>query len=184
MFHYITATLPAKADLKAAEAIFKKYTFAFSEIGNEHVAGQLPPGEHQILTTAKCDCGTALGSCRVEKPPVVSKKELDQLRRKGWSEAKINRWLEEKNAAGEKDQRAARPELAETNDELVRWFSLMNAVFESGAADRVGVLLHEYSKAVASEKIVLSATETYSLTESTPLVLGEMREDVHYVFRR
>lgn len=185
MCHYITATLPARADFKAAEAIFKRHGFGFAANDNPNLSTQLEKGDRQFMTAGKyCDCGTSLGSFRVDARPAVSKRELDQLRRKGWSEAKINRWLEEKNAAGEKDQRAARPELAETNRELVRWFAMMDELFQSGAADRVGVLLHDYSGSVASEKISLSATETHPLAESTPLVLGEMREDVHYVFRR
>jgi hypothetical protein len=185
MCHYITATLPARADFKAAEAIFKCHGFGFAENDNPNLSSQLEKGDRQFLTAGKyCDCGTSLGSYRVDARPAVSKRELDQLRRKGWSEAKINRWLEEKAAASEKDRRGARPELAGTDRELVRWFAMMDELFQSGAADRVGILLHDYSGSVASEKISLSATETHSLAESTPLVLGELAEDLLCVFTK
>ena len=108
MCHYITATIPNKDDVTSVASIFKSHGFGFELISNPHVAQQIGAQDRYILTSGKyCDCGTALGSLSDRMPA----KDLDlepqvrKLRKQGWSEAKIKRWLEQKEQTKERHLR-------------------------------------------------------------------------------
>src|SRR4051794_2456525 len=106
MCHYVTAYVPAGADLTAVEAILDSYNFGFSIVENRHVAQQLGSRTVQILTTrGMCDCGTSLASARtggrLEAP---NDSHLQKLRKKGWGESRIQRWLDEKAGATQRQE--------------------------------------------------------------------------------
>jgi hypothetical protein len=186
MCHYITATLPPGADLTSVAAIFKDCKFGFGLIENAHVIAQLPAGSSYVLTTRKhCDCGTVLGSMAhaVEATPGSLDRDLERLRRQGWSEAKIQRWVAEKKAAREKDERKAQHEAERGTPGAKPWIDLLSAVLASGATKQLGILLHRYKGGgVANERIGLKDAITTRLVEVTPEFLMTMKEDVLYNF--
>src|SRR2546423_1121795 len=99
MCHYITATLPHNINPDSVAPTFDSHKLGFELISNPHVSKQLESGDWYILTTrGQCDCGTSLGSLsRPEANKVISyDRELKKFRKQGWSEAKIERWLEQK----------------------------------------------------------------------------------------
>ncbi len=108
MCTYITAVIAADADEAAIRQCADQWGHGWKAIDNRHVLGQLRPGERYYLTTrGHCDCGTALGSMGPEwehrsKDPA---NKVPALRRKGWSEAKITRWLKDKERAAGHRQR-------------------------------------------------------------------------------
>ena len=100
MCHYITASLPHYVDTDSIAPIFESHKLGFDLISNPHVSAQLEAGDLYLLTTrAHCDCGTALGSLNVStaRDDLSYERELKKFRKQGWSEAKINRWLEQIN---------------------------------------------------------------------------------------
>src|SRR4051812_35602626 len=101
MCHYVTAVVPGAAGLDAVSAILNRHGFGFRQIANRHVQSQLRAGDVQILTTrAMCDCGTPLASrSRSVEPAAHPQSMLPKLRARGWSEARIQRWLAERAAA-------------------------------------------------------------------------------------
>lgn len=101
MCHYITGTLPSATVPPAAMPVAESHHLQFEALANPFVQEQLRQGEGYFrLGRGMCDCGTPLGS----RDPSASRwrpsaKELVKLHRKGWSEAKIARWMEQKGAS-------------------------------------------------------------------------------------
>ena len=185
MCHYITATLPPDADLASIAAIFGDYKLGFVLIDNAHVMAELPSGSRYVLTTRKyCDCGTVLGSMAqsADGTPSLHERDIDRLRKRDWSEAKIQRWLSEKQAAREKDERKAHHAAEGGTRETKPWIDLVTAVLTSGSTKQLGILLHWYRSGVANERIRLKDTITTQLIDVTPDFLMTMKEDVLYNF--
>ncbi len=182
---YITATLPRDAKLSCIAPIFESHHLSFEAISNPYVLEQLHPGDVYISTTSRhCDCGSVLGSLgrRDGEEPEGYGHELKKLKRKGWSEAKIRRWLEQKEQTKEKHVR--RDEARATNQTPVAqyWVDFISAVLGSKCIGRVGILLHFYHMDVEGERIKILGNESVKLDELTPRLLMEMEYDVLYEF--
>jgi len=108
MCHYITAVLPHTVDPTAVASLFDSYKLGFEIISNPHVVGQIDLKAWYILTSGKhCDCGTALGSLtrQARAQGLSYDREVEKFRKQGWSEAKIKRWLEQKEQTQERHRR-------------------------------------------------------------------------------
>lgn len=182
---YITATLPRGANLDCVAPIFGTYKLSFKTISNPHVLRQLHPGDVYISTTSRhCDCGSVLGSLggRNGNEPEGYEHELKKLRRKGWSEAKIRRWLGQKEQTKEKHVREDESRVGCEMPVARYWVDFISAVLNSKCTDRVGILLHFYHTDVEGERIKLLGNERVKLEGLTPRVLMEMQYDVLYEF--
>jgi hypothetical protein len=84
---------------------------------NASLQSILQPGEVQLITTRACDCGTALDQ-RCEADVEVHTSPTEKLRKRGWSQSKIDRWLENK-AKGELN--AAKRSISRLPDSLAYW---------------------------------------------------------------
>ena len=186
MCTYITAVLAAGADEERVRGLADHWRHGWEAIENRHVLKQLRPGERYYMTTGKyCDCGTALGSLssewrgRTDEPSL----KVPALRRKGWSEAKIARWLEDKRkAAGHRQRKeqwlAGNP--AGPEEEL--WLGFLNAAITQGATRSIGLLLHWYGGAVETERIDIGSRTQVRLAQANEDVLRRMEYDVLYEF--
>jgi hypothetical protein len=182
---YITATLPRDAKFDCVAQIFQSYKLSFEMISNPYVLKQLHPGDVYISTTTRhCDCGSVLGSLgrRDGNDPEGYEHELMKLRRKGWGEAKIRRWLEQKGQTEEKHVREDEARAGSDMPVAQYWVDFISAVLNSKCADRVGVLLHFYHMDVEGERIKILSNERVRLEELTPRLLMEMEYDVIYNF--
>jgi hypothetical protein len=182
---YITATLPRGANLDCVAPIFEAYKLSFETISNPYVLKQLHPGDVYISTTTRhCDCGSVLGSLggRNGNEPEGHEHELKKLRRKGWSEAKIRRWLEQKEQTKEKHAREDEARAGSVMPVARYWVDFISAVLNSKCTDRVGILLHFYHMDVEGERIKLLGNERVKLEGLTPRALMEMEYDVLYEF--
>ena len=185
MCHYITASLPGNVNVDSMAAIFKSHKLGFELISNPHVSEHLEAGDLYVLTTrGHCDCGTALGSLDVSAPSDGPgyERELKKFRKQGWSEAKINRWLEQKEQTKEKHQREDEARARGSTHELNQWVELITDVLKSGDARRLGLLLHLYHGGLESERINILRREKVKLTETTQELLIGIQEDVLYEF--
>lgn len=182
---YITATLPRGARLDCVARIFESYKLSFETVSNPHVRGQLHPGDVYVsTTTSRCDCGSVLGSLggRDEDRPEGYGHEVRRLRAKGWGEAKIRRWLEQKEQAKEKRERVYEGRAESDAPAGQYWVDFISEVLDSGCAERVGILLHFYRTDVEGERVKISRNERVKLGELTPRLLLEMEYDVVYEF--
>ena len=183
MCHYITATLSRVVELKSVAPIFESHKLGFEVISNPHLAEQVDPQDWYILTSRKhCDCGTALGSPNHERTAKVSSydRELKKFRQQGWSGAKIQRWLEQKEQNKERHRRQDEALASGGGPELDRWIEFLNDLVGFGHAPRIGLLLHWYGGTIEGERIKIKRRERVRLAEVNPERLMKIEEDVLY----
>jgi hypothetical protein len=183
MCHYITATLPNAVEPNSVAPIFGSHKLGFKLISNLHVSQQLDSGDWYILTTKEyCDCGTALGSLNRQSVDKVAtyERDLEKFRKLGWSEAKIQRWLEQKRQTKERHQREDESRAQGGAQELDRWVAFLNELLKSGHARRFGLLLHSYQGSIESEPIHIQRREKLRLADLNPERLMKVEEDVLY----
>jgi hypothetical protein len=183
MCHYITAVLPHVVEVKSVAPIFESHKLGFELISNPHLAAQVDPQDWYILTSRKhCDCGTALGSLN---HPVAAKTSsydcaLRKFRKQGWSGAKIQRWLEQKEQTSERQRREDEALAEAGGPELDRWIEFLDDLIRSGRSPKLGLLLHWYRGSVEGERIKIKRRESFRISEVKPELLMKIEEDVLY----
>lgn len=183
MCQFITALLPADADLKAVATIFDKHKVGFKQIDNPHLFAQVTPGDVYILTTrSRCDCGTPLGSLAEGKRPKQPRldNEVGKLRKQGWSESKIERWLEQKGQAEDKQEREQEVYVENATRRLEHWIRFLSDLLRSGHTSRVSLLL--LWNGLQDGRISLEGEERVPLANLNADLLLRMKENVVYTF--
>lgn len=187
MCHYITATLPRDVDIDVVASRFNAHGRGFKVISNPHVARHIEAGDRYVQTTRKhCDCGTSLGSLarRETKSQDALGHQAEKFRRRGWSEAKIDRW----QVQTERD-RARRRQEGTTGaqrglQDAKQWIDLLRDLLNSGATARIGLLLHWYRGSVESERVELNGIRRVELSAASTDQLMGIEDDVLYEFVR
>ena len=189
MCHFITAFLSADAEQDAVSKLAKANLLRWLPLRNPGVERHLRPGETYYFTTKNmCNCGTALGSGRHESvaSDTASRHELKErkkLRKKGWTEAKIDRHFHDQQAARQRQAQAEIARLPTASDpEIVRWLTFIRGVHERRLASSVGMLLHMYHGGLETEAIPIHERMTVRPAELTAELLLAFREDVLYDF--
>ncbi len=100
------------------------------------------------------------------------------LRKKGWGEAKIQRWLDQWQQIEERNERVRQPD-------QTTWIELLRSLFESGSTPWFGLVLHFYSSGpgVGEKPFELAARQVVRLEKVTPEFLVQISEDVLYEVR-
>lgn len=181
MCTFVTALLPRSADLARIRSAVGPATEVLRPIVNPSVERYVgADGAYYRAYEGMCDCGVALGRAAHDtssgKPPEV---QVRALRRKGWSEAKVQRWLEEKSDAA---ARKAAERQARADHDLARWYRLLAATVGSGASPWVALLIHEYNGGLETDDIDIRRREEVPLSRVDDDTLQNMQQDVLYVF--
>lgn len=113
--------------------------------------------------TSHCDCGTILGSIPTEseitenevRQEEADEKERKSLKRKKWSDSKIDRYFKDKtNAASNKP--------AETYiDSFENWALKVSKALKF-ATSRIGLFFHDYSGSLQYENVNLAEKAVYT----------------------
>jgi hypothetical protein len=184
MCHFITATVPGDADLTQVRAIVAAHRLGFQKLTNLHIQPQLPPGDQYLgLTRKLCDCGTVLG-CLHQKAENTAERAPDRFRRKGWSEARIGRWITECGKGQEKRARDRGQTREERTAEAQGWIDFLQALLSLDETAHVGLLLHWYRSGPADERFTVARTDKVRVGELTPEWLMQIEEDVLYLYVR
>lgn len=139
MCHFITLVTDAP-DTSALDAAMRGHDRFARPTQNESVAGAMRAGERQFHTNPReCDCGTVLGRDDADATDEDNGRAADRLRRKGWSEARIRRSLEESARV------RALPAKSRGADSLSLWQGVVSRVLGLPGVSTVGVLVHDYS---------------------------------------
>ena len=178
--------VPAKTDVESLKRTLREHGRGFVKVANRHIDKVLRRGEIYFAPISKyCDCGTALGmlhESKLKPRQFDHERHIERLRRKKWSEAKIQRWLDQKKDAAERIPTAALSILAhiEKGDaDPDGWVALIRDLKSKVGIPYAGILLHFYSGDL-SERID-ARREKVQLDETLPDVLYRMSEDVIYV---
>ncbi|MDP3508923.1 MAG: hypothetical protein Q8T09_13125 [Candidatus Melainabacteria bacterium] len=164
-----------------------KYGMLFKPIDNPFVSAQVPPGQYVRATQSVCDCGTPLGSSATKDNRGKSKDAgesahavaVAKLKKKGWSQAKIDRWQAEKETASE---RSSMQRANSSGADLKSWCQFIKAFLTASEGKALGLILHWYSGSLDDEKIQINSIEHIPVTEELEKNLLSIREDVLYLF--
>ncbi len=155
-------------------------SFFFTELKNPFATSQLPNNSSYCsMSRGHCDCGTAIGNATKggrTTPP--SKAKLKRLRAKGWSDARIERWKNERESALNTKHRPVTPS---HDDELKQWWLLMTTALKSGQTQHFGIMKHWYSTDVFNEKFEFSTFRVSTKTLQAAY-LSDLDEDTLYLF--
>jgi hypothetical protein len=147
MCTFITVALPRAARQDALREAFKRAKLKLRPAGDARPVGILEDEDYYFTTTKHCDCGTMLGSAiSLSQDPVDHRRrkiEAD-LKKRGWSDSKIERRLVDFDHSEEKDLRAGIERAQAEKAELTGWMTLINEVLTSGIATKFGIAVNEY----------------------------------------
>ena len=169
MCHFITATLPADANIEVVGQLARRAGRIWQPVKTSPALDRLQPGETYYYTTPNfCDCGTVLG--RMGGAEIAEQqRKIRRLEKRGWSTAKIDRWVADRNKSiGRSDIHA--------------WFDFLTAALSSGATASVGLLLHFYAQSVHDEQFEFHRQNVSMAEIDADFLLG-LEEDRLYVFR-
>jgi hypothetical protein len=179
MCHFISAVLPASADIAALTAVAERHGRRLRPQNNPSIRKKLKAGENLFLTTAgHCDCGTPLGA-HAASVADDTQAQIRKLRAKGWSETKIARWREQRG-----EHQALKAATARTASEagIGQWQGFLAEALTRSDTPYLCLLIHMYSGDLDGD-IELSARRAVKLREADAAYLGAMSEDVLYEFQ-
>ncbi len=166
-FNFILTKKSATQD--SIEPILTEAGFRYTEIENEHVRNQIQDFEKLVLTTkGHCDFGSILG---IDQYP--SSQQIDvgnqrrKLNKKKWSDAKIERHLE--NKLKSQTRKEENRELGNRNEED-RWLKVIQELINQNID--FYLFHHQFSGALYDEQIEFSTREKIQISE---LSIKELR---------
>ncbi len=185
---FITATMAPRGDETAVRRLAESALLNWEPLVNPVVLSQLHPGERTFSTTrGTCDCGTEIGiSHRSNGPardPDISR-SVQNFRKKGWSEAKIDRWVAQTAANSARRREAVAVRLSGPHPEIDRWIQFLSAVLTGYHADWIGILVHWYGGGVADEALAIGTNRWLSTADLTEDCLLGLEDDTLYRIAR
>ncbi len=181
MCHFIALTLPSQDLLSAAKQAANRFHRRLQPLNNPYLQSSLRPGEITVHPSGgNCDCGTALGLLARRAGKEVTDSTA-QLRKKGWSDAKIQRWSRQRQSVSKRQSRTDE-EAAFEGCRL--WSELIEHLIKETGSPSVGLLLHWYSGQLESEKIQISTRRSLALDDKLTDALSQIEEDVIYDIQR
>lgn len=169
MCEKIQGWLPSAADWDRLRPIFSKFN-CFPRKADD-------AGDRYFVTGALCDCGTALGGA-VRKQPFAQRQtkkieeQIQQHRKDGWSEAKMQRWLAE---VSKKPHALAQ----ERQGEIERWLSLVKTLIQEGPVSSFGLVVYD---AGSEQPSAMGKAKRVPLAAVEPQTLSAMESAQWYVF--
>ena len=182
MCHFVTMVLPPDADIESVQQVLGRYGRGFELLQNKHVGKLLKPREVYCLPTPKhCDCGTELGSAPALSAGLADiSRDIAKKRRKGWSETKIARWLEQKQDHQQAKKERSK-ELGGPGADLEDWLGIIRDLRADAGLAYLGIMLHWYTGPL-SERIDATRAE-FDHDDDMASGLRHIEEDVLYIVR-
>jgi hypothetical protein len=185
MCHYITGTISGEVTVQELNSVGQEFGLQFETCPNEFVQKQLKSGESYIWKRCKyCDCGTPLGTLNaknIKRTKGISEAEIEKLKRKGWSEAKIQRFLNDKNKKEEQNDKDLEQMKLSAENGVQEWIDFCKKLFETVPIDTFGILLHWYERGISNERITLNGRTLIDRSELAAKKMLEIEEDMLYI---
>lgn len=183
MCDFITAVLPGDAAPERWRPIVEEHRLGFDPLANGSVPRLLEPGERYYRATrGECDCGSCIGRARrsAAKAAVDDAgldRKIAKLRRDGWSEAKIQRWLADRGGARDRADRSDKH--AVTADELGTWMRFLRAMVPS-ATPYVGLVHATYRRGLG-DRLELRGRTSLPLASLSTETLADLEPETLYI---
>lgn len=184
MCHFITGVIDRKSSLDNLNDLGCDNIITFHVCDNLFIKSQLRANEVHVARNRKyCDCGTELGMLARRPSPEalsVGKSEIDRLKKKGWSERKIQRWIADREKNAEKAKIKYDNLANGKHPDVENWLQYFRKVFSDPQISHLGLLLHWYSGGLADERIAVKQRKRIKVNDLTAEILLKMEEDVIY----
>jgi hypothetical protein len=155
------------------EKLLNKNGFGYSEIKNESINSQTKELQTIIVSTkGHCDCGSILGTDQSKSAQTFNiEKERKKLKKKKWTDSKIERYLADKLKSQAKNEE--NKELGNSAEED-RWMKLINQLIDERI--KFGILHHQFSGSLDEEKIEFKDITTLTNNELSIERLRNLRD--------
>lgn len=141
--------------------------FGFRKLNNKSLQSQIGNSRKIILTTkGHCDCGSILG-LNHQNSKIEAEKEKKKLRKKKWSESKIERYLSDK--LKEQNKREEAGDLGNETEEN-NWIRISQIL--RNRKTQFGILFRQFGGLIEDEVIEIEKTNQVPIEL---LSKGEMR---------
>ena len=158
--------------------IFHSVQFGYRIIQQNSLSKQLGNNYSYILSFKdECDCKSIIGNDTLEDDSFEEdslksneNKIRTKLQKKGWSETKISRYLNEKNKYSEKSEKIDK-------QEEIKWMKLISGCIETKLVNKVGILYHEFIGGLETEAIEICAQEIILLSKFNIANLTKLKEN-------
>ncbi|UII19161.1 hypothetical protein [Fulvivirga ligni] len=182
MCHFITAIISSNSDLTLLNRIGDQFDIAFDYINNDHIKNQIDTNYSYLQKlTACCECGTSLGAqdhiMSAEREQI---KDINRLKRKGWSQNKIESWLTNKQRSSVNQQRSFDHQSINYQEDAVKWLGFLSLLMKSSEIGYFGLLFHWYSGSVDSEDFQIIEYERLKEHQLNEDFIFHMKEDIVY----
>ncbi|OQP47300.1 hypothetical protein A4H97_07290 [Niastella yeongjuensis] len=175
MCQYINVVLSADLKTEMIKPLFAKHGLGYNPFQNQFIFQQLKKNVQLVNTTTKqCDCGSIIG---IESHPAgkgIQPKDIERLRRKGWSETKIKNWIADKTKTDFQAQ--------DREKERIQWMVFLHEAINEYMIGMVGLYIHWYDNSIFDEEIIFKDKKKISLSELQVDTLGKLRYDILYEF--
>jgi hypothetical protein len=178
---YIVLVLPKNSGLVDIDQVLLTRDLSFKSFKNESLEKQLNANLFVRLAKNLCDCNTPLGKNFRETTAtnVTLEKEIDRMRRKHWTQAKINRVIAQKAALDKIKSLAQR----EQETVLLQcWCDFIKTVLVQNSVKWMGLVLHPFDDTIETEIVQIADTVTVSRSEISHAYLSDLRNDIFYQF--
>ena len=183
MCTFITAWVYENSSQEKLKEILSANGFDFQEYPDSPIKSKKGVPIYFRPTKGLCDCGTELDSVN-NFADVADKanKKIADLRKKKWSETKINRWLKEHQLSEQKmlKSKEEREKLDSYKVKNKDWLKLFNAILENNEFKVFGLLFHEYYGDQSIEDFALKAKVHFNLKQIGESHLDKLEPDVPY----
>jgi hypothetical protein len=172
----ISVFVPRTADIDALEAWSRE-----CGVHRQRLAGPGPARDVVVLGTAgMCDCGAAIGA---GPSPRDNPAHLDRIargrRKRGWSEAKIARAVEQSaRARGRQDERREAMAVAGVEE----WVTFLKGAPARGGVRSIGLFYRHDGEWLSAKDMKAARRERLALVALEPPALAHLAEGVIYEF--
>ena len=164
MCYFALTMFPKSADWLHLQQICTSKNVQLSTISNASLSAQLRDVQIALILIGNepCHCNSAIGRLNkaTSNPSFDLEKEKQKLKRKGWSDSKIERSLAEKLAAhGRSEEKNSLADAAE----IEKWVELFSSTAKELPTEEISLLLHVYTGDIEQEEVSIEARHTLTI---------------------
>ena len=173
--YFILAVLPDSTNWIQFESVCRQLKIYLKPIENQSLKSQIGDIRAGLVSTRNdhCECDSSIGWDHKPHPQSEDseKREREKMKKKGWSEAKINRALADRGSANQ---------ASSNNQELDSWLAFINATVKNSRS--LSLLLHFYSGDIAKKTIKISKKVQMKIATCERKTLTAIQCDTLYSF--
>ena len=175
MCQYINIVLPTDVKLDKVKPLLVKHGLGCQPFQNNFILRQISKGGQLVNTTFnQCDCGSVIASAFHPSGRDIQPKDIERLKRKGWSETKIKNWTESKTKIN--------TQAKDRDKEREQWTKFLEELIVENKIGKVGLYIHWYESQMEDEEVLFNGREKVSLTELRGDKLDKLNYDILYEF--